>query len=335
MSTAHNLALRLAHSAAPALQALNRRLGGAARRLSAVPGLDDQLRAMLLARDAARLPRYDQVPPRVARRSLQLQSVLAERRPPPIAAVRDLTLPGATGPLPARWYTPHDRTGATILWLHGGGFVVGDLDSHDTPCRRLAADTGAEVVALHYRLAPEHPFPAAWDDVLVAFDALRGMVAGPLAVGGDSAGGNLTAHVALSRPGAQALQVLLYPGTDFTRSLPSHQRLGRGFFLDTPLLDWFCAHAIAPELRADPRCSPLFAAIPPGVAPALVVTAGFDPLLDEGQAFAQRLREAGVTVDEWCEDRLIHGYLSMTGVSQAADQAVGRLNRRIRAALCA
>ncbi len=309
----------------PAVQTLNRRLGTALERLDRGNPLDPDLRAMLALRRIARLPGYEQTPPRVSRRALILQSLLADG-PKLDVPTRDEQLGGR----PIRRYG-HPTHGPKVLWFHGGGFVIGDLESHDRPCRRLALATGREVVAVDYRLAPEFPFPAAWDDALAVFDALRRE--GPVAVGGDSAGGNLAASVALARPGLVALQVLLYPATDFTRSFPSHQRLARGYFLDAPLMDWFTDHAVPPAQRASPRASPIFAELPSGLAPAIVVTAGFDPLVDEGEAYAERLRRAGVPTTSWCERSLIHGYLTMCGMSAAADEAVGRLFDASRRAL--
>lgn len=243
----------------------------------------------------------------------------------------------AAGTIPVRIYRPPRLASPTpaILFFHGGGFTVGSLDSHDRLCRVLADETQFMVVAVDYRLAPEHKAPAAADDAIAAFDwllreaAALGIDPSRIAVCGDSAGGNLSAQVALARK--PALQVLVYPMTDATSSMESHRSNGRGFLLDQDGIDWFHEqYLVDPAQARDPRVSPLYAANVSGVAPAIMLVAGFDPLRDEGIAYAHKLREAGVRVDLRCEDSLVHGFWSMTGVVDAARRHVHELAGVIR-----
>ena len=238
--------------------------------------------------------------------------------------VADRRIPGPAGEIPVRVYR---RLGGpaeppSIVYLHGGGWVVGDLDSHDGSCRLLADVTGCVVVAVDYRLAPEHPFPAAVEDSLAAYrwvqehHAELGTEAGRVGVMGDSAGGNLAAVVAqVTRTGevpAPVAQCLVYPGTDAHLDAPSHKLFGEGFFLTREGMEWFRAHYLPdPDDWDSPLASPLLEPDLSGVAPAVVVTAGFDPLRDEGRAYADRLAEAGVSVRYRCYDDMVHGFFGM------------------------
>lgn len=254
-------------------------------------------------------------------------------------------LPGAPAWLRVRVYRPASRHEGNpgVVYFHGGGFVMGSLDSHDELCRTLALDAGATVVAVHYRRAPEHPFPAAFDDAVAAFRAVAsaaeslGIRADRIAVAGDSAGGNLAAGVALATRGdavSPVFQWLIYPATDFTRGEASH-----GFFVDAPILpkaslDLFLErYAPDPATHRDPRASPLFADDLTGVASALVQTAGFDALRDEGHAYAERLRDAKVRIEVRCETSLPHGWAQMASIIPAARTAVAFGVGRLQAAL--
>lgn len=242
-----------------------------------------------------------------------------------------------------RIYRPPTTTRTALLWLHGGGWVIGDLDTHDAFCRRVAVGANVVVASLGYRLAPEHPFPAAIEDVLHTMDWLRtqaealSLDADRIAVGGDSAGGNLSAvlcqqlaQLGEAQPWAQ---VLLYPGVDATRSHPSHARFGEGFFLTRGQVDYFLDAYMGQHDPTDPRISPLFAEDLTGLAPALVHTAGLDPLLDEGRAYATRLEEAGVPVTRTHTPAMVHGYISLAGIIPAADRAVSSFVGDIAAVL--
>jgi acetyl esterase len=304
------------------------------------PGLDPDLRALLLGERLLHLPKLPDHPPAKARRVMLAEFALVDAAPPPGITTEEAVAVGPGGRIPLRLYRSAGVRpgGPALIWFHGGGFVVGDLESHDSACRRLAHALDATVIAAHYRLAPEHPFPASWDDALAVFDAVRaratefGIDPARIAIGGDSAGGNLSASVALARRGKSgpALQILLYAATDFTGSFPSRRQFAEGYVLDDQLIAYFSDHTIPKPLRKDPRASPWFAPDLTDVAPALVVTAGFDPLRDEGEAFAQRLRAAGVSAEVRREAPMVHGYLTMVGVSRGAEAAVDWLHQEIR-----
>ena len=226
----------------------------------------------------------------------------------------------------ARRYVPAGTVGGTLVFLHGGGFIMGGLDSHDALCRVIAAKAGLRVLSVAYRLAPEHPYPAAVEDALAAWDWAAAHEAGPLGVGGDSAGGNLAATVAAARRGASGpvLQALLYPVVDMVGEYASIATFGTGFLLTEAGLH-ACADLYMPNGvdRAGPWLSPLRADLR-GAAPALIATAGFDPWRDQGPAYAAALTAAGVEAKAWCEDGLVHGFADLAGVLPAARRAVWR-----------
>ncbi|SRR5579875_878700 len=261
-------------------------------------------------------------------------------------AASDLLIDNGDG-LPARLY--HATEGrcerALIVYYHGGGFVFGDLDTHDAFCRLLARHSGARVLAIDYRLAPEHPFPAAVEDAQAAFEwALAsaerlGADRDRIGVAGDSAGANLAAVVSqlLAREGGPtpAAQVLIYPATDIAYKHPSRSIFAEGFFLTAEDMDWFDRHYVGDESvdRSDPRISPLRAPDLSGLPPALVVTAGFDPLRDEGEAYAHALSEAGTPVILRRCEGLIHGFINMTGASRRSREAAIEIAGATRALL--
>ncbi|GLZ40916.1 alpha/beta hydrolase [Actinokineospora sp. NBRC 105648] len=248
--------------------------------------------------------------------------------------------------VPARLYTPEgagDRA-PLLVFYHGGGWVLGTLDSHDQTCRFLAVHARVKVLSVDYRLAPEHPFPAAADDALTAFNyasshaASLGVNPDLIAVGGDSAGGNLaavTAYQATRAGGPRpAFQLLFYPGTDATVRRRSRDLFADGFFLTSADIDWFCDH-YCPDFtqRADPRFSVLRATDLSGLPPAYVATAGFDPLRDEGEAYAHALRAAGVPVVLSRQSDLIHGYVNFVGVGTRFREALSEAAGALAAAL--
>lgn len=256
----------------------------------------------------------------------------------PLERVENLSVPVRDGrQLAARLYAPTAGRLPVMLYLHGGGFTIGSLDTHDSLCRQLALQSGAAVLALDYRLAPEHPFPAAVDD---AWDALCWLArAGAaahrldpkrLAVGGDSAGGTLAAVCALLARDARLalrLQLLFYPGTAARQDSASHKRYAEGVLLPQPLIDWFFGHYIASELRDDWRFAPLEAPDHEGVAPAWIGLAECDPLVDEGIAYGDVLRAAGVPVELELWRGVVHDFIKMgRTVPQArlAHAAAGR-----------
>ncbi len=257
----------------------------------------------------------------------------------------DREVPGAAGPRKARVYTPATAHAPApgLVFLHGGGWVLGSIESYDGVCRALASRSGVVVVSVDYRLAPEHRFPAGVDDAIAATRwvlenaASLGIDSAAVAVGGDSAGGNLAALVALALRGGPvtpAFQLLVYPATDLTRSQPSHRIFREGVMLPEPTIRWYLDQYL-PGLKfeSDPRASPLLATDLSGLPPALVVTAGFDPLRDEGRAYADRLRDAGNKVEYVCSEGSMHGFLNTAGASDEAARVFDLVARRLREAL--
>jgi acetyl esterase len=296
---------------------------------------------MLRMQRLARLPGPETLPITEGRRAL-LHEARVVAGSHLIGAVRDLPV----GDLRGRLYTPTgdpaDPTGL-LVFFHGGGFMYGDLDSHDAPCRFLAERAGVRVLAVDYRLAPEHPFPAAYDDAVAAYRWARenaaslGVDPERIAVGGDSAGGNLAAGVALVAARERlplAFQMLVYPATDATRQTRSLELFGSGFYLTRGFMDLANASYLPDEGdRKDPRASPLYAEIPDGLAPAYVATAGFDPLRDEGEAYARMLCEAGVPVEMHRFPDLVHGFFNALGPGRRSRAAVAEIAVKLGAAL--
>jgi acetyl esterase len=261
--------------------------------------------------------------------------------------VEDLAIPGPAGTIPARFYEP-PGTGLEgrplIVYFHGGGWTIGDLDTCDGVCRFLALEVPATVLSVDYRLAPEHPFPAAVEDALAAFrwaadgNTRLGVDPSRVAVAGDSAGGNLAAAVSLlARDGngpSPAMQALIYPVTDAVGGQPSRDRFAKGFLLTKADMDWFERHYLPPGAEhADGRVSVLRADDLSGLPPAYVTTAGFDPLRDEGEAYAARMQEAGVRVVLRRHPGLIHGFANMTAVSRTARAAMLELTGALASGL--
>jgi acetyl esterase len=309
--------------------------------------LDPQARALLDLIARLGRPTYDQLPVAEGRRLYRETRDAMQPAAPDLAVVKDLTAGGPAGPIPLRVYRPDPvATLPALIYFHGGGWVIGDLDTHDVLCRQLADQAGVAVVAVDYRLAPEHPFPAAVDDAwaatrwIAAHAAELGIDPGRLAVGGDSAGGTLSAVVTiLARDhGGPALkfQLLIYPATDMKGGTASHVAFADGYLLTATLIRWFSGQYLRGDGDVrDWRASPLAAGSLAGVPPALVMTAGFDPLCDEGEAYARRLREAGVTVDYLCYGGMIHGFLPMGRMLDTANRAVSHAAASLRQVLAA
>jgi acetyl esterase len=254
----------------------------------------------------------------------------------PVAAVDNATIPGPGGDVPVRVYRPEAAAPVpTVVFFHGGGWVIGDLDTHDEPARRICRDVGAVVVSVDYRMAPEAPFPAPYDDCLAAtrhvaehIDEYGGDPA-RLAVAGDSAGGNLAAAVAVAcrdQGLPLAAQLLIYPACDLAQEYPSYEENAEGYFLtreDTR--EAIARYTEGADDRTDPRISPRYTPDLSGLAPAVVAVAEHDPIRDDGVAYAEALEKAGTPVVLRRSDGLIHGFIGFTAASPAADAAMGRL----------
>ncbi len=274
------------------------------------------------------------VTPEVARAASAAALRLVAGHPEKGVRIEPLVIPESAGPTAARAYRPADQDPAApvMVFGHFGGGVIGDLDTSEVFCTILAKEARCPVVSVDYRLAPEQRFPAGLDDMLLAYRWARdhaedfGAQTGRVAVGGDSMGGNFAAVIAQemrSRGEPQpAMQLLIYPALDVAGEGPAMTIYASAYPLDRDTMEWFMGHYMRPEdSPVDPRLSPIRAEDLTGLAPAVVVTAGFDPLLDQGETYARRLREAKVTVAYRCFDHLPHAFTAFTGVSPAADQA--------------
>ena len=271
-------------------------------------------------------PRLNTLPYAVGRKAVDKMSEDSEAAPPDVASVDDGGFTGPGGEIHFRRYRPLDSEPgplATLIYYHGGGFVIGNIETHDSTCRRLANKSRCQVISIDYRLAPEHPFPAPIDDGIAAFRHIRDNAASfeadpkRIAVGGDSAGGAMAAVVCQSARRAgepmPAFQMLIYPATDSSRESASRKQFAEGYFLTRELIDWFwSAYAPRGTDLADLRLSPLLEKDFTGLPPAFVLTAGFDPLRDEGRAYADRLIDAGVKTTYANYPGTIHGFFSLS-----------------------
>ena len=307
--------------------------------------LDPQIAGLLQLLESSDRPPISQGTPEQAREGFRMLTV-GLRDPatlPPVRSVDAVELPGG---VPARVYRPEvDGPLPTVVFFHGGGFVIGDLDTHEDQARLVCAEVGAVVVSVDYRLAPEHPWPAGLEDCTAAtrwafehVDELGGD-ASRVAVAGDSAGGNLSAAVTLALRGEGpqlAAQLLLYPATDFQEDAahPSREENAQGYFLTEDDMRWFSEQYVPPGADArDPRLSVLHAPDLSGLPPAVVATAGYDPLRDEGEAYADALEAAGVRVVRHRYDGLIHGFFGFSLISAAAAAANRELCADLKALL--
>ena len=310
--------------------------------------LDPQSRALLDLMSERGVPPIHTLSPDEGRRMFLERRGFTQPVPPPIGSVRDLAAPGPHGPIPLRLVRPAGVADAVALpllvYFHGGGWVIGDLDTHDVACRTLAAGAGIAVLAVDYRLAPEHRFPAAVDDCIAAVRFARaeaaalGADAARIAVGGDSAGGNLAAVACLALRDAgepvPAFQLLIYPATDMRAVAPSHTANGQGYMLTPDSIAYYREHYMPDAAeRADWRASPLLAADHAHLPPALVLTAGFDPLRDEGRQYADALSGAGVACQYICFERQIHGFVTMGRVIDEANTALDLCATALRRAI--
>ncbi len=282
--------------------------------------------------------------PAEARAEFKAFCQLADPRSSAIGRIEDMKAEGPAGPIPLRVYTPVAAGGAALpalVYFHGGGFVLGDLDCYDGLCRTLANESSCRVISVDYRLAPEHPFPAAVEDCYAAAAWVEahapdlGVDPNRIAVGGDSAGANLAAVTCLlakanKGPPSIAFQLLIYPVVRMGRD-HSKRPFGTGYFLDNRTIDWFRGHYVPPGVdRSDPRLSPLDAPDAGGLPPAYIVTAGFDPLRDEGMAYGKKLKAAGVPVSHVDYPTMIHGFFSMPGLIPLANDAIAAAAHAVR-----
>jgi acetyl esterase len=307
------------------------------------PQLTPAMRSVLERMARAAYPPAYTLAPGAAKASYEAGSGVLEVPKAALARVEDFTIPARDGfLLPARLYAPGPGVLPVLLYFHGGGFTIGSVASHDILCRELSRLSGCAVVSLDYRLAPEHRFPVAVDD---AWDALQWLAAGArglgldatrLAVGGDSAGGTLAAVCAVLARDAGlelALQLLIYPGCAAWPTAPSHRRFAHGLVLEQPHIDWFFDQYIARESREDWRFAPLNAPDVEGVAPAWFGMAECDPLVDDGLAYADKLRAAGVAVDLEIYRGVTHEFIKMGRAIPEARQAHADAARALAGAL--
>jgi acetyl esterase len=299
--------------------------------------LDPDAAAVYKAFQEAGRPPYENGTPAEARDLYLKGRVVSNPEPPELAEVKPLSIPAPHGAIPGRIYTPKNLRKANgaapcLVFYHGGGWVIGDLDSHDVVCRKLAHEGELIVISVDYRLAPEHKFPAAVDDAIsatkwVAANAKAlGIDTTRLMVGGDSAGGNLAAVVALAARDGDgpkiAGQVLIYPATDFAMTHPSHSEPETSILLTHSVIKWFCNHYLSGPADADHwKASPARATTLSGLPPAYVMTAGADPLRDEGDEYAARLKEAGVSVTYRHFPGQFHGFFTMGKLLNQANVA--------------
>jgi acetyl esterase len=330
--------------------------------------LHPHARALIKLIEEKGFPPTHTLTPVEARRIYQERRTFSQPAPPAVAEVRALAATGPLGEIPLRLYKPAAAPGAVpngplpvLVYFHGGGWVIGDLETHDVLCRELANGSGCAVVAVDYRMGPEHRFPAAVDDCFAAACWLRanasslGLDASRMAVGGDSAGGNLAAVIALmardSAGKANAngngngngvgnglsiqFQLLIYPATDMRQLTASIQANGKGYMLEKATMDYFQGHYTGKDEKVylDWRASPLLAESHANLPPAFVLTAGFDPLRDEGIAYAQKLSLAGNVATHISFERQIHGFITMGRVIDEANVAVRLCAAELRVAL--
>jgi acetyl esterase len=308
--------------------------------------LDPDASAVFKAFQEAGRPPYETLTPKEAREFYLAGRIVTNPEPPELKSVAPLSIPSSAGSIPARVYTPLRLRSANglapcLVFFHGGGWVIGNLDSHDVACRKLADEGELIVISVDYRLAPEHKFPAAVDDAIAATKWIAGNAktlgidASRLMVGGDSAGGNLAAVVSLSaRDGngpAIAGQVLIYPATDFAMTHASHREPETSILLTHTVIRWFRDHYLGSNDGSHWRASPARAATLAGLPAAYVLTAGADPLRDEGEEYARRLREAGVPVTYRHFPGQFHGFFTMGKLLQQANVAAKEIGAWLKA----
>ena len=314
--------------------------------------LHPQARALIDLLEERGVPPMHTLSPIESRRLYRERRHLVQPDPPQVAQVQSLSAVGPQGAIPLRLYRPRlaapgaPRDLPVLIYFHGGGWVIGDLDTHDTLCRELANGAGIVVISVDYRMGPENRFPAAVDDCIAATQWVHaqagalGVDPNRIAVGGDSAGGNLATVVALTIRDrgdvALAYQLLIYPAIDMRRIAPSHTRNGQGYLLTSDTIAYFRSHYVTDDAQdLDWRASPLLHPDLSRLPPALVLTAGYDPLRDEGIEYAQALSLAGNRATHVGFERQIHGFILMGRVIDEANEAVAICAAQLRRALVA
>lgn len=305
--------------------------------------LDNDAQSLLARVAASGIPPYETLSAVAARGFYNAGRPFLAADPQPVEEVREISAPGPGGPIALRYYRPASTTKRLpiLLYLHGGGWVLGNLNSVDSVCRALANGSQHIVVSVDYRLAPEHPFPAGVDDAYAALTwvtaqaAALGGDAARIAVGGDSAGGNFAAVLALrareERGPKIAYQLLIYPATDFQMKSASQRSFADGYLLTRANQQWFHRHYLGDYKElTDWRLSPAYAADLAGLPPAFVLTAEFDPLRDEGEDYALKLIRAGVPVSAWRVPGQVHGFITMGRVIPTAQIAIDALARALK-----
>ena len=308
--------------------------------------LDPQAATLLKLLEDNRIPPVYTQTPEQAREAYRARRSFSQPEPPEVGRVSDHVVQANGASFKVRQYQPPARGSSPVpalVYYHGGGWTIGDLDTHDVLCRSLCVQTGMVVVAVDYRMGPEHRFPAAYLDSVAAFEwtvqqaSTLGIDPQRIAVGGDSAGGNLAAAVGLGLRGTShppAFQLLIYPATNMHLGTASHEENAQGYLLTRESIEWFVGNYLSQPADADDwRASPLLATSHADLPPALVITAGFDPLRDEGLQYADALSQAGVPCQYVCFSRQIHGFITMGRVMTEANTAVRLCAQALRQAM--
>jgi acetyl esterase len=309
--------------------------------------LDPQIKDFLNYVEEVNSPALNTMRPAQAREAYT-QGIFAVRGDLiPVGSIHDELIDGPSGPIGMRVYQPGDHQGLVnpvLVYFHGGGWSFGSIETHDHICRRICSESACIIVSVDYHLAPEYKFPVAVDDAIFAVNWVAANGArlcadvSRIAVGGDSAGATLATVAAMAARDTGypdiSYQLLIYPATDMSMGFPSHRKFGEGFRLTRPLMVWSTTNYLGDgQDILDPRASPLLAQNHASLPPALIITAGFDPLQDEAIAYAEKLKIAGVAVEHWHLEGMIHGFIGMTGIVDQSVLALEQIGQALKEAL--